>query len=195
MFTILPLTEEHVADVVVIQKKCYTENFLEEKESYLAKIKSNPDSCFIALAPDGDSAPIPAGYLCSLRTREHCMPSLNSAEDLTQLESSEEVTTTASKIRNTLYIHDVAVHPRYRGKGLVELFFERLFAFVHQHNEESGAEEQIHHLSLIAVQGAAGYWEKKFHFRRVAPESLPSALKETLYSSYGADAAYMERDL
>jgi len=59
---------------------------------------------------------------------------------------------------DTFYIHDVAVAPRCRGRGLGRMLAERLI--------DVGRRHGFARFELVSVQGSAPFWER-FGFRRV----------------------------
>lgn len=82
------------------------------------------------------------------------------------------------KDRNAFYIHDVALLPAFRGKGLVTPAIERLL--------QAGASLEV--ACLISVYGTANFWSR-FGFK--ADLTLPAAK----LASYGPDAVFMTRML
>jgi GNAT superfamily N-acetyltransferase len=81
---------------------------------------------------------------------------------------------------DTLHIHDVALLPDQRGRGLGGAALKVLTGVAGRHG--------LLWLSLIAVHGTPPYWAR-YGFRDAAPAvTEPSSL-----ASYGADARYMAR--
>lgn len=81
----------------------------------------------------------------------------------------------------TWYIHDLALMPAARRQGHAEAIVRRLVA-------EAGR-AGLPSLSLVAVNGSAPFW-RRHGFATVDNRALAEAL-----ASYGADAAFMVREL
>lgn len=82
---------------------------------------------------------------------------------------------------STYYLHDIALLPEVRGSGAA---MDVLTSLV-----EQALAERLPSLSLIAVNGSAGFWQRQ-GFAAV-PDGPPA---EKLHS-YGADAQFMMRRL
>ena len=63
---------------------------------------------------------------------------------------------------DSLFIHDLALSPSFRGTGLGDELVQAVF--------EAGAELGLTHFSLISVQGSEGFW-KRFGFKNSSPPS------------------------
>ncbi|RIY00302.1 GNAT family N-acetyltransferase [Aureimonas flava] len=79
---------------------------------------------------------------------------------------------------DALYIHDVALAPEWRGRGLAEPAIRRLLA----------AAAPLGAATLVSVYGTWPFWAR-FGFRRVDDPALAPKL-----ASYGADAVFMLRE-
>lgn len=77
---------------------------------------------------------------------------------------------------NTLYLHDIAVSPEARGHGFATQAFRRLVQFALQ--------QQLPTLSLVAVQGAADYWQMLGFRPRTIEKSLASYTDDACYMLY-----------
>ena len=120
-----------------------------------------PAGCF---ALDGPGFGL-AGYLLSHPWRAFDPPPLN--RRLGALPS----------VPTTYYIHDLALHPTSHGTGAAGAILRRVFALA------AGGPA----LSLVAVNGSAGFW-RHHGFAAVARPELAAKL-----ASYGLDAAFMTR--
>jgi ornithine decarboxylase len=80
----------------------------------------------------------------------------------------------APTVRDVLHLHDIAIEPDFRGKGLVRKALDRLVT----------AARDVP-LSLVAVHGTGPIWRSLGFVEQSAD---PDILR-----SYGADAAYMVR--
>ena len=63
---------------------------------------------------------------------------------------------------NTLYIHDLCVHPDYRGQGIAQRLFGKAEAYAR--------EKDMEQLAGIAVQNSENFWSK-FGFKALKPFS------------------------
>lgn len=81
----------------------------------------------------------------------------------------------------TYYLHDLALLPEARGSGAAVEVVTLL--------AEQARDERLPSLSLIAVNGSAGFWRRQ-GFEAVADDTLASKLR-----SYGEDAQFMVRTL
>lgn len=82
---------------------------------------------------------------------------------------------------DTYYLHDIAILPLARRVGAAGQILKTLE--MHAHARE------LPSLSLVAVNGSAGYWARR-GFRSVTDPALAEKL-----GSYGEDALYMQRRL
>lgn len=81
----------------------------------------------------------------------------------------------------TFYLHDVALLTEGRGKGLAGAIVDHLA----RHAATAG----FNNLSLVAVNGSQGFWEK-CGFRTAMTDALRTKL-----ATYGSDALLMRRDI
>ncbi len=81
----------------------------------------------------------------------------------------------------TYYVHDVALLPEGRGKG----YAAQATQWLANHARDAGFDN----MSLVAVNGSQGFWER-LGFRVTAVPGLEEKLL-----SYGTDAVLMTRDL
>lgn len=82
---------------------------------------------------------------------------------------------------STFYIHDLALSPAVRNTGAAS----QIIAWLAEHARANA----IHHMSLIAVNGSAGFWQ-----RRGFTVTHHPTLTRTI-NSYEGEAQYMVRDL
>lgn len=78
----------------------------------------------------------------------------------------------------TLYIHDMVVSTKARGRGIARAFL--------RHLEQLARQKAQQEMSLVAVQGADGYWSSVGFRPRATGKSL---------DQYGDEAVYMWRPL
>lgn len=143
-------------DILAIQSQCYTELEPESLAVLQNKVTLCPQSCFVA-ALEGEIL----GYCLAHPWEMHETVVLDSI-----LKSSAHA--------DILYLHDMAFNPKAQGLGLGKRVLDELLAFC-LHSGLQG-------ISLVAVQGAQGYWQR----HNFKPQPLTKALE-----SYPADACYM----
>ena len=84
---------------------------------------------------------------------------------------------------DTLYLHDMAVHPDQAGQGLARGLLAPLWA--------QAARRGMRYSSLVSVQGSQDYW-----FRQGFKEHpLQDVQQQRHLASYGCEAVYMLRSL
>ncbi|KPI83150.1 hypothetical protein ABL78_7828 [Leptomonas seymouri] len=101
---------------------------------------------------------------------------------MTPLIEEEDCLYPSSHGADTLYIHDVAVHPDCRGLGVAGALWK--------HIEQARVELQLKRMSLVAVFGASTYWAR-YGFREVERKALQEATVRVL-EDYGDHAVFME---
>ena len=151
--------------VLAIQDACYTEIVPESKEAYIKKLQLSPSSCFVAHHLGNM-----VGYLIAIPSQLQALPALNS----TLLSSADSA--------NCLYLHDLAVIPAASGLGVGKVLVHRFFQSMSFLGFEQAA--------LIAIQNAAGFWQKQGF---VVSEPI-GASKQAL-RSYGADGCVMQFEI
>ncbi|GGP19086.1 GNAT family N-acetyltransferase [Silvimonas iriomotensis] len=149
-----PATLFDLPAIDLIQRLCYQPVFHEPVETFAARLRLSPGSSWVAEAggqvlgyffthPWTGEAPPPLG-----KTLEH-LP----------------------QHQDTHFLHDLAVHPHARGRGVAPRLIE---AALHW-----GKQRGLKFTRLVAVAGAAPFW-RKWGFKPVA--AAPA---------YGDDAALM----
>lgn len=117
-----------------MQRVCYGAGFVESAEVFARRLAS-PVNCSLALEREGRVVAYLAAYRSVLGK-------------VTPLHGGFK----AAPAPDTLYLHDMAVHPAYAGQGLVRALLAPLL---------QGARDQgLRHSALVAVQGAQGYWAR-----------------------------------
>ncbi len=150
-------------DILAIQDESYKEIGSESLEVLQDKWHISPDTCFVCISDEGNVA----GYLLSHPWFRSEPPKL-----FEQLASSEE------QAIEYLYLHDIAIHPEFRGRAVGHSMVKALFNVATQKN--------FRKVSLVAVQGSASFWLLQgFHER-------PNV---RVGSEYGNGAVFMEKQL
>lgn len=152
-------------NILTIQDLCYFEIEPESSESMASKIIASPDTCFVAK----DKQEV-WGYLLSIPALLGNPP---------QLDSKVQSVVDAP---DCLYLHDLAIHPKARGKGIGQLLIHQFI--------KTARYQGFRFTSLISIQNSVAFW-KKYGFQPVEPDVN---LKQKLLS-YGENATYMEGSL
>ena len=153
----------HMDAVMAVQAVCYHAIVPESRAAMEAKRVAGLGLPCVAVA--ASSGELDA-YLIAMPIRWPQLPALDS-------EPAPE------RDADTLYVHDMALHPRARGTGLAA----RLMRGVLQAAQQQG----LRQAALIAIQGSQGFWQAQ-GFAPVRPDtgSLGDKLR-----SYGEDALLM----
>ncbi|MBP7567628.1 MAG: GNAT family N-acetyltransferase [Burkholderiaceae bacterium] len=162
---LLTLAPEHLPGLLEVQLACYGAGFVEDRDVFARRIVS-PVGCSRVLVRGGEVLAYLAAYRSVLGK-------------VTPLHGDFEVV----EVPDTLYLHDMAVHPSLAGQGLAQRLFDALIELAHY--------EHLLQAALVAVQGAQGYWARQ----GFAVQTLTDAAQQARMAAYGADAAYMTRTL
>ena len=133
-----PLHQRNIDDILRIQRAAYAENYLEDAESFIAKIAASPTTSFGAWRNMEMLA-----YLIAVPLADDDGFDLNTSH----IPAADIETATV------MYIHDVAVHPDARGSGVANHLLNRLADHV------SGS--SISEWQLVSVQGSQDFWAKQ----------------------------------
>ncbi|OWY40718.1 GNAT family N-acetyltransferase [Xenophilus sp. AP218F] len=121
--------------VLKVQQRCYPPHLLESPEALASRQQLSPDTCWVA-ASSGKLL----GYLFAHPWRGETPPKLN--VELRQLPADAD----------TLFIHDLALHPDARGHGVAPRLVEQALRQARQRG--------LRYTRLVAVEGAAPYWQR-----------------------------------
>jgi len=155
------IEEIHWNGILEIQDKSYQEIGIEDLEVLKSKNEASPDTCFVCLSNKGEVL----GYLLAHPWSGITPPKL--FEPLPNIEQCDY-----------LYLHDMAVSPQSKGKGIGRTAALKLF--------EVAQNKGIKSVSLVAVQGAQSFWSI-IGFQEVTGVNI--------CSSYGEKAILMEKIL
>lgn len=150
--------------VAAIARLGFPDHF-EDRACFAERLALHPRGCFALEAADESLA----GYLIAYPWTANAAPPLNTL--VGALPAKPEV----------LYLHDLALHPDWRGRGFTRPIVERLV--------EDARAEGWPALALVAVNDAAGFW------RGLGFEVVDDSAMAAKLASYGADARYMRRAL
>jgi predicted N-acetyltransferase YhbS len=151
-----------VPAVMTVQAACYGEHLLEPASVLHDRLQAAADTCWVALRGDRVCA-----YLAAYRSRLGSVTALNGPFK-------------PAPSPDTLYLHDLAVHPELHGSGLGGRLVDGVMALARR--------EGLRWSALVAVQGATSFWQRQGY----APHA--PAQPDRL-GPYGDDAHYMVRAL
>lgn len=154
------LSATDVPAVLRIQETAYAANFLEGADSFVSKIAASSTTSFGAWH-NGEMV----GYLIAFPVDGHAGVALNSS--VASPVSLHDAT--------AMYIHDLAVHPNWRGRAVADHLLEELTLVSAHHS--------ITAYALVSVQGSRGFWEKRGFV--VSTDPVPNG--------YGPEAVLMLR--
>ena len=159
-----PMVEADLDKVMDIQFRAYLPEFREKRQVFEEKLHRFPSGCWIAEI-DGQ----PVAYLFSHPWMIDVPPLLDSLiGDIPEKP-------------DCYFIHDLAVDPRFKGKGIGSELFSKA--------GESASECNLDKMALVSVQNSRGFWSK-FGFRRMLPTELTPRISHRI-ASYGSDACFM----
>lgn len=154
-----------VRAVLAVQAQCYLPALIEDESSVRARLDVSPDTAWLAEDEAGVCA-----YLVAYRSLVGKVTPLGGAFDV-------------AADPGTLYLHDLAVARRARGRGLAQ-------ALVGLAGEQARA-EGLAYSSLVAAQASREFWQK--HGYAVVSELEPRELVNL--ASYGGQGDYMVKRL
>ena len=164
MATWRPLLSNEIRLLVEVADQVHPD-LPESAEVFTERVKLFPEGCLALVRHDDCKL---CGYAISYPVRARQPPALDSL--LGEIPSDA----------NQYYIHDVAILPGFRGKGLAAEAVRQLLDVARRHNYQATC--------LVSVYGTAPFWAR---FGFVA-EKADAALAEEL-EEYGEDAVYMSR--
>lgn len=140
----MPIRRLELADipeVLRIQKEAYAPQLLESAATFIRKLTLFPDGC---LGYDSDG--VLCGYAFAHPWRSGSVAPLH--DEFLELPSDADC----------LFVHDVAVAERQRGRGIGHELILALFGI--------GERMKVARYTLVAVQASESYWQR-FGFRAV----------------------------
>ncbi|KAF7786447.1 hypothetical protein PRUB_a1012 [Pseudoalteromonas rubra] len=156
------IKEKNWVGILEVQDSAYHEIGLEELDVLKSKQSASPDTCFVCVS-DRDGV---LGYLLAHPWTGSEPPKL--FEPL-----PEDVVDS-----DTLFLHDMAVGPHYKGQGIGRSMMEVLV--------EVSVKKGVKRITLVAVQGASRFWSL-LGFKEISEANL--------YPDYGKNAVLMEKVL
>ncbi len=160
-----PLTVADLPGLLEVQLACYGADFAESGEVFARRLACAAQ-CSLVLEREGRVR----AYLAAYRSR---------MSKVTPLHGDFE----AVEAPDTLYLHDMAVHPDAAGQGLARALLQPLW--------EQARAEGLRHTALVSVQGSRAYWERHGYRAHL----LDQPLQRQRLQGYGEGALYMCRPL
>lgn len=154
LLTVRPVVPADLPAIDRIQRLCYQPHFHEPLATFAARLALSPESSWLA-----ESGGKVLGYFFTHPWRGDSPPPLG--QSLHQLPPRPD----------THFLHDLAVDPQARGRGIAPLLIQAALTW--------GRQRGFKQTRLVAVAGAAPFW-RKWGFRAVS--AAPQ---------YGEDAALM----
>ena len=157
------MTAEDIAAAKAIADRVHGDH-PEDEAVFADRLQLHPDGCRILEADGGIVA-----YILSHPWRAHTPPALNT------------VLGCLPDAPDTYYIHDIALLPQVRGTGAAASVVEAV--------AEDARTLGLATMSLVAVNGSAGFWRSR-GFRQIDDPELAETL-----AGYGGGAVFMVRDV
>ncbi len=158
---IRPLTQADLAGLMQVQEACYGAQYMESAAVYEGRVASAAQCSWVAVQGGQVLA-----YAAAYRSRLGCVTPLHGGF-------------VGSDAPDTLYLHDMAVHPDCAGQGLASALWAALW--------QSAAAWSPAYAALVSVQGSQDYWQRKgFAVHDALAPDNAQALR-----GYGDDAVYM----
>ncbi len=158
-----PLQLADLPAVMEIQRLCYGEAYVEGHELFARRLAS-PANCSLVALRGGEVVAYLAAYWSA---RGKVTPLHGDFDDCDQ--------------PDTLYLHDMAVHPAQAGQGLARCLLAPLW--------EQALRRGMRYSALVSVQGSQDYWCRHGY----SVYSLQDPLQQQCLESYGSEAVYMLR--
>lgn len=151
--------------VLAVQAACYPPSMQEPAAILLARLEAAAGCCLVAADGEGVCA-----YLFAYRSRLGVVTPLGARFD-------------PAPDADTLYLHDLAVAPRGKGRGLARALVGRVLDRAHT--------QGLHASALVSVQDTRGFWTALGY--RAALLDCP--LARAALAGYPGAACYMQRSL
>lgn len=155
MIKIRNMNNEDLNTVLQIQFRAYHEDYHEGIEAFETKLNAFPPGCWIA---EVDNCPV--AYLFSY-------PSV--LFKLTKLDSTTE---RLKEEPNCYYIHDLAVDPEFKSRGIGKALFNKA--------KQLALELKLKSMALISVQNSQGFWNM-LGFNAISESEMTEEMLDALY--------------
>jgi len=161
MLLVEAMQPTHFVAIQQVQQAAYPAELWESTAALSCKLQLAPQSCFVVIAEQQHVV----AYIFAHPWQQGSIPKLN-----TPLH-------TLPNPSNVLYIHDLAVHPAWHGRGLALLLNNKI--------NDLAQKCAYHYLALVAVQQATSFWQR-LGFVLDTQANLQASL-----DVYGHNACYM----
>lgn len=165
MYRLRLMHANDLPEILDIQLKVYSDALQESPQVLAQRLAQVPDLALVAEDQHGV-----CGYLFSYRSQSGVITALDAA--FVEPEHSD-----------SLYLHDLAVAPRARKRGIGPSLVKRKLKIARQ--------DGLQQCSLVSVQDSAAFWQRMgFKAQAITHQAHKPALK-----AYGVSAVYMQRAL
>lgn len=160
-----PMHPDDLADLMAVQADCYAPAMVEPATVLQRRLENAQGHCWVVQDAEGVCA-----YAFGYPSRVGMVTRLGS--DFRPAPDAD-----------CLYLHDVAVARRAKGKGLGLTLVRHVLAAAHQ--------QRLRYSALVSVQESRSFWERLGY---AAVETRDDAARDSL-ASYAAPALYMVQAL
>lgn len=129
------MTPADVPALMQLQARCYHPSMLESEDAFRMRLEAAPDLSWVAEANGKIGA-----YLVAYRSRIGKLGALGAPFDI-------------ARDPDSLYLHDLAVDPDCKGRGLGPSLVRRAL--------EKASGEGLGYSSLVSVQASRNFWERQ----------------------------------
>jgi len=174
VWKLVPMCEEHLDDVLRIQRACYDPEYREERQSYINRMRLFPRGNAVLLVPDPtvtavspSTPPSPSSPAASKKRKKNgkwivagyvlAQPFYRQAiNDVNDVNLFSKWIDERSKLPKTdqdcIYVHEISVDPDLRGRGLARPLTDYV--------EELARADNFKWLTLVALGSALGFWKR-----------------------------------
>jgi len=168
------MQEEHLDDVLRIQRACYEPEYREDRQSYVDRMRIYPQGNVVLLVPDPtvtsvspstppsptspaaskkrkkDAKWIVAGYILAQPFYRGAINDVNDVKLFSKwIDERNHLPKTE---QDCIYVHEISVDPALRGRGLARPLTDYV--------EQLGRAENFKWLTLVALGSALGFWQR-----------------------------------
>jgi GNAT superfamily N-acetyltransferase len=160
------LCAQDLVAVHALQAQCYPAAYQEPVAAFAAKLAASPETAWGVDHPSQSG--VLMAYLFCLPIEGLQWPALHATQAVAPVQA------------DGLYLHDLALHPDARGRGLGQALVS--------HARRWAVANKLLALRLIAVQGSVPYWQK-LGFAALSEQALRASSADL--GSFGAQACAM----
>lgn len=172
---LVQMTEDHVDDVLRIQRECYEPEYREDRQRYIDRIHLYPEGNVALFVPEPTTSavspstpPSPSSPAASKRRKKHSLRYVmagyillqpfyrGAVNDVNDVKEFSKWIAERDHLPRTetdcIYVHEISVHPDFRGQGLTMPLT--------QYAETLARGDNFKWLSLVALGPALGFWKR-----------------------------------